>query len=77
LNSSNLTCVETEYQVLGFGSITVQNGTTQTEVHTTTSTISETTYTTTTNMTQSVGFVTTTTSYQPPSAWSVVVCSYG
>jgi hypothetical protein len=76
LNSTNLTCVQTAYQVLGIGSVTVQNGTTQMDYRTTTSTLSETTFTTTTNVTQSVGYVTTTTNYQPPSAWSVVVCSY-
>jgi len=77
LNSSNLTCAVTAYQVLGIGSITVQNGTTETEYSTTTSTLSETTFTMTTNVTQRVGYVTTTTTnYQPPSAWTVVVCTY-
>jgi hypothetical protein len=76
-SSTDLVCVTTNYQVLGIESITVQNGTTTTlPVRTTTTSTVESTVTTTTNVTETVSYVTTTTSYSPPSSWTVVVCTY-
>ncbi|MDG6906882.1 MAG: hypothetical protein JRN20_13965 [Nitrososphaerota archaeon] len=76
-SSTDLVCVTTNYQVLGIESITVQNGTTTTlPFRTTTTSAVESTVTTTTNVTESVSYVTATTSYSPPSSWTVVECTY-
>lgn len=76
-SSTDLVCVTTSYQVLGMESITVQNGTTSTlPMRTITTSTVETTVTTTTNVTETVSYVTATTSYSPPSSWTVVDCTY-
>lgn len=74
-NSNEMICVSTNYQVLGRASISVQNGTTYTSV-TTITTSTQTTFTTTTTENQTVGYITSTTSYNPPSSWTVVSCTY-
>jgi hypothetical protein len=75
-NSSELACVSTYYQVLGRVSISVHDGTTYTSNMTTFTTSTMTTFTTTTTESQTVGYVTATTSYNPPSSWTVVSCTY-
>ncbi len=76
-SSIDLVCVTTNYQVLGIESMTLQNGTTiYLPVSTTTRTTVGTTVTTTTNVTETVSYVTATTSYSPPSSWTVVACTY-
>ena len=74
--SDELVCVSTNYQVLGKESISVQNGTTYTSNVTTFTTSTQTTFTTTTTESETIGYATATTSYSPPSSWSVVSCTY-
>ena len=59
-NATNLVCTETSY--VAFAD--------------TTSTVTVTTFTSTTNVTEGIGYVTTTTSENPPSAWTVIACTY-
>jgi hypothetical protein len=73
--SNEMACLSTRYSVLGLETLSVENGTTYTS-STVTTLSTQSSFTTTTVENESLGYVTTSSSYIPPSSWTITSCTF-